>query len=71
MKKHRDITTDYAEQDMFNLFLVMGIKAMVRCESARGYFRHAGWLVTKANDDIAYSTLIEDDVINSDDKVKV
>ena len=71
MKKHRDITADYAEQDMFNLFLVMGIKAVVRRKSARGYFRHAGWLVTEANDDVAYLTLIEDDVVDSDDEVEV
>ena len=56
---------------MFNLFLVMGIKTVVRYESARGYFRHAGWLVTEVNNDIAYLTLIEDNVINSDDKIKV
>ena len=49
----------------------MGIKAVVRRKSARGYFRHAGWSVTEANDDVAYSTLIEDDVVDSDDKVKV
>jgi transposase len=71
MKRHRKLAAEYAEDNMFELFLVIGIEAVVRRESARGYFRHCGWDVSDDNDDIAYSALPGEDEVDVADEVLV
>jgi transposase len=71
MKANRKTAAEYAEQGMFEVFIVMGIEAVVRRIAARGYFRHCGWAVSDDKDDIPYSDLPGEDDVDEDDEVEV
>ena len=71
MKKHRKLAEEYADQDLFEIFISIGVEAVVSRVAARGYYRHAGWSVNDLNDDIEYSTLIEVDVVDGSEEVEV
>jgi transposase len=71
LKKNRREAAEYADQGLFEVFILRAIESCVRRYSARGYFQHAGWDVTNADDDVDYSTIVVDEPLFSSENVEV
>jgi hypothetical protein len=59
------------DKGLFEVFILRAIESCVRRYSARGYFQHAGWDVTNADDDVDYSTIVVDEPLFSSENVEV